>query len=84
MRAKLLDAILGVDMTLLDETTQITIQRTLQIVLNRFGRPDDSTVQKLITKVDPLFPSESADINWLCVKPWLTCSRPPSPLKQWH
>ena len=36
MRAKLLDAILGVDMTLLDETTQITIQRTLQIVLNRF------------------------------------------------
>ena len=65
MRAKLLDAILGVDMTLLDETTQITIQRTLQIVLNRFGRPDDSTVQKLITKVDPLFPSESADINWL-------------------
>ena len=37
----------------------------MQIVLNRFGRPDDSTVQKLITKVDPLFPSESADINWL-------------------
>lgn len=65
MRAKLLDAILAVDMTELDETTQITIQRTLQIVLNRFGRPDDSTVQKLITKVDPLFPSESADINWL-------------------
>jgi len=37
----------------------------LQIVLNRFGRPDDSIVQKLIKKVDPLFPSESADINWL-------------------
>ncbi len=65
MRAKLLDAILAVDMTKLDETTQLTIQRTLQIVLNRFGRPDDSTVQKLITKVDPLFPSDSADINWL-------------------
>jgi len=65
MRDRLLTAALAIDLSKLDETTQLTLQRTLQIILNRFGRPDDVTVQKLITAIDPLFPSRSADLNWL-------------------
>ena len=65
MRVKLLEAVLAIDMPALDATSQLTLQRTIQIVLNRFGRPDDSTVEKLTAVIDPLFPSNSADLNWL-------------------
>ncbi|MEE2676764.1 MAG: family 16 glycoside hydrolase [Planctomycetota bacterium] len=65
MRSKLLDAVLAIDMRKLNPTSQLTLQRTIQIVLNRFGRPDDSTIEKLTAAIDPLFPSNSADLNWL-------------------
>lgn len=65
MRTKLLDAITSIDASGLDWATQLTLQRTTQIVLNRFGRPDQATVDKLIKQFDPLFPSKSADLNWL-------------------
>jgi putative heme-binding domain-containing protein len=65
LRDKLLAAVLAIDLSKLDATSQITLQRTLQIILNRFGRPDDATVQKLTAAIDPLFPSESAELNWL-------------------
>lgn len=65
MRDKLLAAILAIDLPSLDMRSQLTLQRTLQIVLTRFGRPDDATIQSLITALDPLFPSDSAELNWL-------------------
>ena len=65
MRAKLLEAILSIDMRSLNADTQLTLQRTIQIVLNRFGRPDAPIQEKLVATIDPLFPSESADLNWL-------------------
>ncbi|MCP4786335.1 MAG: DUF1080 domain-containing protein [Fuerstiella sp.] len=65
MREELLTAVLAINWSRLDSTGQLTLQRTLQIILNRFGRPDDATVQKLFTAIDPLFPSESAELNWL-------------------
>ncbi len=65
MRDKLLAAVIAIDSPKLDATSQLTLQRTVQIILNRFGRPNESMVQKLITAIDPLFPSESAELNWL-------------------
>ena len=65
MRDKLLAAVMAIDMSKLDATSQLTLQRTLQIILNRFGHPDESTAQKLIASNDALFPSESAELNWL-------------------
>ena len=65
MRDKLLSAVLAIDLSKLDATSQLTLQRTLQIILNRFGRPDDATAEQLIAAIDPLFPSESAELNWL-------------------
>jgi putative heme-binding domain-containing protein len=65
MRDKLLTAVLAIDLSTLDATSQLTLQRTLQIILSRFERPDEATVQKLTAAIDPLFPTESSDLNWL-------------------
>lgn len=65
MRDRLLTALLAIDASRLDATSQLALQRTLQVILNRFGRPGDETVQKMIAAIDPLFPSESIELNWL-------------------
>ena len=65
MRDRLLAAVLAIDLPKLSASSQLTLQRTLQIILTRFGRPDDATVRKLTAALDPLFPSESFDLNWL-------------------
>lgn len=65
MRDKLLAAILAINLSKLDATSQLTLQRTIQITLNRFDRPDDVTLQKLTAALAPLFPAESFELNWL-------------------
>lgn len=65
MRGKLLEAIASIDATKLKLNTQLTLVRATQIILNRFGRPEETTVQKLIERFDPLYPAKSAELNWL-------------------
>jgi putative heme-binding domain-containing protein len=65
MRAKLLGALLAVDSSKLNHAQKLTLFRTLQITLVRFGRPDSSTVTRLIEKLDPLFPADTFEQNWL-------------------
>lgn len=65
MGDKLLDAFLAIDLSKLDETQQLTAQRALQIILNRFGRPEETVIAKLEVAIDPLFPSNSPELNWL-------------------
>ena len=56
---------LSIDVSELDATTQLAYQRTLQIILNRFGRPSKEQAEELVARLDSLFPSKSADLNWL-------------------
>ena len=65
MRDRLLDAIISNDWSQLSSTQQRTLVRATQIVLSRFGRPNDSATEKLVSKFDPLFPSKSYELNWL-------------------
>jgi putative heme-binding domain-containing protein len=65
MRDKLLKALASIDAAKLAHDQQLTLVRTTQIALNRFGRPDDAIVTQLIDSLDPLFPAKSADLNWL-------------------
>lgn len=65
MRDKLLAAVTSIDAQQLDLTQQLILVRTTQIILNRFGRPDQATIDKLIAQLDPLFPADSAELNWL-------------------
>ncbi|MGY8770690.1 MAG: c-type cytochrome [Pirellulales bacterium] len=65
MRAKLLAAVISIDSSELEADQQLTLQRATQIILNRFGRPDQATVDQLIASFDPLFPADSTEMNWL-------------------
>ena len=65
LRGQLLEALLSLDLAALPHDQQLTALRALEITLNRFGRPDDATVQKLIAKLDPLFPAKTFEQNWL-------------------
>ncbi|MEM9585928.1 MAG: c-type cytochrome, partial [Planctomycetota bacterium] len=62
---ELLGKLVTIDWQALDHDRQLTWLRTLQITLNRFGRPDPSAVDSLIQKVDPAYPAATADLNWL-------------------
>ena len=65
MRGRLLEALLALNLTQLPHEQQLTAIRTIEIVLNRFDRPDDAMVAKLGAKLDPLFPAKDAETNWL-------------------
>ena len=65
MRDKLLAAIASIDATSLSEEQRQTWVRASQIALSRFGRPNDAMVHRLVDRFDPLFPAESAELNWL-------------------
>lgn len=65
LRDRMLTAVTAIDSSTLDLPSQLILQRTTQIILNRFGRPGEDIVQNLIQSFEPLFPSESAELNWL-------------------
>ncbi len=65
MRDKLLSSLTDIDASKLNHAQKLTLHRTVQIVLNRFGRPDDSMVKKLIASFDGQFPAETFELNWL-------------------
>jgi len=67
--AKLRDAILAALIAQpwdkLDKAAQLTLVRTTEITLNRFGRPETELAGKLTTALDSHFPAASFDLNWL-------------------
>jgi putative heme-binding domain-containing protein len=65
MAEKLFSALLKLNLPALTHEQQLTAIRTIEIVLNRFDGCDDATRQKLIAKLDPLFPAPGFDSNWL-------------------
>ena len=42
---------------------QLDLLRVYEVVLNRFGRPDESTAQRLIGRFDPHYPSRVRELN---------------------
>ncbi len=62
---RLIESLLAIDIERLDSQRQLTLVRTLQIVMNRFGRPEPETVARLVERFDPLFPAASREMNWL-------------------
>jgi hypothetical protein len=65
--SELLDGILKADWNSLNNDQRLALVRVTGIVLNRYGKPADATVQALIAKFDPAFPADSFELNWeLC------------------
>ncbi|HEV7869090.1 MAG TPA: c-type cytochrome [Chthoniobacteraceae bacterium] len=65
MRDKLFAALLDLDFGKLTAEQKLAHVRIAEIVLHRFGNPDEATVAKLIAQLDPAFPADSFELNWL-------------------
>ncbi len=65
MGSRLWEQLLAIKVDSLDHARQLTYVRTLEITANRFGRPEPAITDALAAKLDPLFPAESAELNWL-------------------
>jgi putative heme-binding domain-containing protein len=65
MRDLLLSTMLKHDFAKLTKEQRLAYVRILQIVLNRFGNPDEATITAIISQLDPSFPADSFELNWL-------------------
>ena len=65
LRTKLLDALAKIDWQKLPADRQLSYVRTLEIIFNRYGRPEDASVSQWVAKLEPAFPSKSFELNWL-------------------
>ncbi|MEN9022902.1 MAG: c-type cytochrome, partial [Verrucomicrobiales bacterium] len=65
MRDLLLSTMLKHDFAKLTKEQRLAHVRILQIVLNRFGNPDEATIAAIISQLDPSFPADSFELNWL-------------------
>jgi putative heme-binding domain-containing protein len=65
MRDKLWAALLKRDFKKLTPEQRLAYVRLTEIVLHRFGNPDDATVAAIIAKLDPAYPADNFELNWL-------------------
>jgi putative heme-binding domain-containing protein len=65
MRDKLWTSLLKHDFTKLTPEQRLAYVRLTEIVLHRFGNPDDATVAAIIAKLDPAYPADNFELNWL-------------------
>jgi putative heme-binding domain-containing protein len=63
LRDKILAALDRLDWDRLDESRRLDLVRLYQVVLNRFGRPDDAVASRLIERLDPHYPARSRELN---------------------
>lgn len=65
MGQRIFAALEKLDWSKLNADARLTYVRAIEIALHRFGRPGDATVDRLVAKLDPLFPSARRELNWL-------------------
>ena len=58
-------ALLKHDFAKLTPEQRLAYVRLTEIVLHRFGNPDDATVAAIIAKLDPAYPADNFELNWL-------------------
>ena len=64
-RDAILAAMLDRDFGKLTREQRLAYVRIMQIVLNRFGDPDEATLGAIVAKLDPAYPADSFEENWL-------------------
>ena len=65
MAKKIFQSLGQVNWDQLNEDQRLTLVRTYQVALVRFGKPDEQATKKIIQQLDPHFPAPSFDQNWL-------------------
>ncbi len=64
-RDEILASLLKLDFSALTHQEQLVHVRTLEIVLHRFGNPDTATLGAVISQLDPAFPADNFELNWM-------------------
>lgn len=65
VRDAILAVLLKLDFTSLTQEQKLGYVRLIEIVLHRFGNPDEATFTALIAKLDPAYPADNFELNWL-------------------
>jgi putative heme-binding domain-containing protein len=65
MRDQLIGALLNFDWAKITPEQRLAHVRLVEIVLHRFGNPDETTTAALIAKLDPAYPADNFELNWL-------------------
>ena len=65
LEQRVLHAFIDLDLKRLSDDQKTTAYRALQILLHRSGRPSQDQVDALVAKLDPEFPANNSDHNWL-------------------
>lgn len=64
-RDRILTALAEIDYGTLSERNRQALVRTYHVALNRFGRPEDDLVSKIVNQLDPHFPARTQESNRL-------------------
>jgi len=64
-RDGILDALLRLDWAKLTNDQRIAWVRISEIVLHRYGTPDTDRVQQIVGRLDPAFPANNFELNWV-------------------
>ncbi|SFI43877.1 c-type cytochrome [Planctomicrobium piriforme] len=59
----ILTALQPIDVSALDEQPQLALLRAYELAFSRLGAPDDAWRQKVISRLDPLYPAKSYPVN---------------------
>jgi len=62
---KIINSLLQIKWDRLEAAEQLTFVRAYQVAMVRFGKPGKETAQKIISQLDPRFPDERFEMNWL-------------------
>ncbi len=64
-RDAVLDALLRLEWAKLSNDQRIAWVRISEIVLHRYGTPDAARVQQIVGRLDPAFPANNFELNWV-------------------
>jgi len=63
LQAQMLASLNRIDLNQLSYQDKLDLMRAYQLVMIRLGRPSDADVQRLIARLDPLFPATHEEMN---------------------
>jgi putative heme-binding domain-containing protein len=65
MGRKIINSLLQIKWEKLNANEQLSLVRAYQVAMVRFGKPEKESAEKIIGQLDPRFPDERFEMNWL-------------------
>ena len=65
MGKRILQSLVQIKWSKLSFNERLTLVRTYQVAMVRFGKPSEQIAKKIIAQLDSQFPAESFEMNWL-------------------